>query len=79
MSEQIEQIKAYRKESKLESSFRDCIIDMIQCEIDPYNEEQSINEAVNIFNKRLGKLYVEYDEFMEWRKDKVKIDIMTQP
>lgn len=49
----------------------------MDCEIDPYNEEQSLNETVKNFIGRLSRLYVEYGEFLEWKKERTTMGIVS--
>ncbi len=46
--------------------------------MDPYNEEQSLNEIVKTFIARMSKLYVEYGEFLEWKKERTTVGIIEQ-
>lgn len=66
----MEGVKKLRSQSSLSSEFRNCTISMLEHEVDPYNEENSLNELVKAFFSNIDKLDAEFVEFEEWRKGK---------
>ena len=56
-------LKMLRSQSKKTSEFRNTTISVIEPEIDPYNEENSLTEAVKTFFDNINRLDVDFVEF----------------
>lgn len=61
-------IRQLRSQSSRSSEFRNCTISTIETEIDPYNEEQSLGEAIKLFVDNINRLNADVAEFEEWRR-----------
>jgi hypothetical protein len=67
-----------RSQSSYNSPFRNCTISVLEPEIDPYHEENSLNELTKAFFDNINKLDADFVEYDEWKKGK-QTDPMPQP
>lgn len=59
-----------RGQSSNNSPFRNCTISMLEPEIDPYHEENSLHELTKAFFDNINKLDADFVEYDDWKKGK---------